>query len=232
MVTPDPAKSYFGKICLKHPELRGKRRRSSRTCVQCCRNASAAFQEARSRAQGKSRRIFYSPEEAAERIRQRDLVRNAKRRKTKNYNDTQRERKRAWRKANRERHLATSRAYDAKQLRENIQRRLSKNLRHRICKATFGKTRSASAVRDLGIDIPGFRSYLESRFLDGMTWDNYGKWHIDHITPLRAFDLSDEQQARAACHYSNLQPLWALDNQRKWCKHQAWVEVWRAQKAA
>lgn len=49
-----------------------------------------------------------------------------------------------------------------------------------------------------------------------MTWKNYGKkWHIDHIKPLASFNLTDEKQLKEALHYSNLQPLWKLDNLRK-----------------
>ncbi|ONG56954.1 hypothetical protein BKE38_05005 [Pseudoroseomonas deserti] len=63
--------------------------------------------------------------------------------------------------------------------------------------------------------IPEFRSYIASLFQDGMSWENYGRWHLDHIRPLIAFDLTDPAQAKAACHYTNLRPLWALENQRK-----------------
>ena len=54
-----------------------------------------------------------------------------------------------------------------------------------------------------------------------MSWDNYGApqgqrgWHIDHIKPLAAFDLTDPEQCKQACHYTNLQPLWADENMRK-----------------
>jgi hypothetical protein len=48
-----------------------------------------------------------------------------------------------------------------------------------------------------------------------MSWENYGKWHIDHIKPLSLFDLEDPEQLKQACHYTNLQPLWAEENIRK-----------------
>ena len=48
-----------------------------------------------------------------------------------------------------------------------------------------------------------------------MTWDNWGDWHLDHIIPLSHFDLSDRKQLKQACHYTNMQPLWAADNLSK-----------------
>jgi hypothetical protein len=50
-----------------------------------------------------------------------------------------------------------------------------------------------------------------------MTWENWttNGWHIDHIRPLASFDLTDRQQFLVACHYTNLQPLWATENRKK-----------------
>jgi hypothetical protein len=60
-------------------------------------------------------------------------------------------------------------------------------------------------------------NHLESQFQDGMTWDNYGKWHIDHIVPLIYFEglLQDIGWQRVACHWSNLRPAWAGENLSK-----------------
>ena len=68
----------------------------------------------------------------------------------------------------------------------------------------------------LGIKkIDTVKEYIEKQFIKGMSWNNYGKWHIDHIKPVSKFNLSDSKQQKLAFHYTNLQPLWAIDNIRK-----------------
>lgn len=210
----NPEKLRNGKVCEKHPDLNGLRFKASSTCIQCQRDASTA----RLRAAGVGPRTIMPPEEAKEKSRQKEVIRSQKRRQDPSYNLKQVERKRKWRLENSEHVRAVGRAYDAKQMAENIQRRLSKNLRHRLRKAMLGETRSVSAVRDLGMSISEFRAYIESKFSTGMSWGNYGKWHLDHIKPLHSFLLTDDVQAKAASHYSNIQPLWASVNQSKWCK--------------
>jgi hypothetical protein len=51
-----------------------------------------------------------------------------------------------------------------------------------------------------------------------MSWDNYGKWHLDHIIPLSSFDLTNREQFLKAAHYTNYQPLWAHENFMKRAK--------------
>jgi len=107
--------------------------------------------------------------------------------------------------------------------KNNIQFKLSKNLRSRLTSALKGGYKSGSAVQDLGCTIEKLRKHLESMFYSHsetgkkMTWDNYGLkgWHIDHIKSLASFDLTDRNQLLEACHYTNLQPLWAEDNLSK-----------------
>ena len=102
-------------------------------------------------------------------------------------------------------------------IKHDVQYKLSESLRRRLRCALNGNYKSGSAVRDLGCTIDELKSYLESKFQSGMTWDNWtiDGWHIDHIKPLASFDLTDRKQMLEACHYTNLQPLWATDNLSK-----------------
>lgn len=65
----------------------------------------------------------------------------------------------------------------------------------------------------LGCEIQTFREYFEKLFVDGMSWENEGEWHIDHIIPLASANTVEE--VYKLCHYTNLQPLWAIDNIKK-----------------
>ena len=71
----------------------------------------------------------------------------------------------------------------------------------------------------LGCSINDFRLHLESSFQHGMTWDNYGKWHIDHIMPCCSFDLTKIDEQKKCFHYTNQRALWASDNLKKSGKH-------------
>lgn len=84
-----------------------------------------------------------------------------------------------------------------------------------------GASKSSKTLELLGCSLKSLKSYIESKFLDGMNWDNYGYhgWHIDHIRPCCSFDLTDPEQQKQCFHYTNLQPLWAKDNLRKHGKY-------------
>ena len=89
---------------------------------------------------------------------------------------------------------------------------IANRLRARLRKAIKNDHKVGSAVGELGCSIPELKERLENKFQIGMSWDNYGEWHIDHIIPLSSFDLTNKEQFLEACHYTNLQPLWAKDN--------------------
>ncbi len=96
------------------------------------------------------------------------------------------------------------------------------NLRRRICLALNGKDKSLSTIFLIGCEIDYLIYHIQEQFTEGMNWDNYGKgigkWNIDHILPCISFDLSKESEQRKCFNYSNLQPLWAIDNLRKGIK--------------
>jgi len=115
---------------------------------------------------------------------------------------------RDYRNNNRERYNEQCRIRLEKNLNDKIARRLRRRLRACV-------KQSRSHVKELGCSVDFLREKLEAMWTEGMSWDNYGKWHIDHIRPLSSFDLSDPAQVSEACNYENLQPLWAVDNLRK-----------------
>ena len=91
------------------------------------------------------------------------------------------------------------------------------NLRNRLRKIMKSiKTKKDKPTKEfLGCSMEALKIYLENQFSTGMSWDNYGKWHLDHIKPCCSFDLTDIEQQKICFHYTNLQPLWAIDNMKK-----------------
>ena len=135
--------------------------------------------------------------------------------KTKRWVEANRERSREWYRNRRRERIAVDPAYKA---RIAMRRRFYMALRNQVYDGW--NIRSGEAVRLLGCTMAEFVEYVESLWSEGMTWDNWTRdgWHMDHIVPLSAFDLSDADQIKAACHYTNLRPMWAVDNLRKGAK--------------
>ena len=126
-----------------------------------------------------------------------------------------------WRNKNRHKLNANRRAWMPKYYKENPSARIADNLRARLSSAVKRAAvgRKGSAVKDLGCSLDFLMSYLETRFDSNMSWENYGSyWHIDHVLPLASFDLTKRAQLKAACHYTNLQPMEASANMSKCAK--------------
>lgn len=70
-----------------------------------------------------------------------------------------------------------------------------------------------TTIKILGCTIPEFKKHIESKFLQGMSFENMGEWHIDHKIPLATAKTKDD--IIELCHYTNLQPLWKIDNLKK-----------------
>ncbi len=133
---------------------------------------------------------------------------------------------RRWRDKNKDRIIKTSRVYyqnnkakcaeSAKfRYHNNEMYRLSEICRKRIQKAIRGGgyTKKSSTTEMLGADWVTIRGHLEQQFTEGMTWGDYGEWHVDHKIPLASAET--EEELIKLFHYTNLQPLWAEDNRRK-----------------
>lgn len=107
--------------------------------------------------------------------------------------------------------------------RSDVSYRFIFNLRNRQSWVLKGKT---STTKGLGCNKDYFKSYIQSLFKEGMTWDNYGhgrgKWELDHILPLSSherdstggWDITSEYNKKLI-HYTNIQPLWHIENLAK-----------------
>jgi predicted nucleic acid-binding Zn ribbon protein len=91
-------------------------------------------------------------------------------------------------------------------------------------------TKKRSAIKLIGCTPMFLVKWLEQQFQPGMSWANYGRWHIDHIRPCAAFNLFDLKEQGKCFHYSNLQPLWCADNCAKGAK--TIVQTWFPQLSA
>jgi hypothetical protein len=105
--------------------------------------------------------------------------------------------------------------YLAKRFKEDPQYREAHNIRARLNCFVKGTLNSKSIIEQIGCTKDCLINHIASRFTEGMSWDNWGKWHIDHIKPLTSFDLLNPADKALAAHYTNLQPLWAIENIKK-----------------
>lgn len=99
--------------------------------------------------------------------------------------------------------------------------KLITNIRTRINRAITRESKYGRTMDLLGCTIVELKKHIESQFLPGMSWENWGlyTWHIDHKKPIASFDISDPEQQKICFHFSNLQPMWAKDNlMKRWDK--------------
>lgn len=95
--------------------------------------------------------------------------------------------------------------------------KLAALLRTRLWTILSNKTlpKKSKLLDYLGCTLPELLYHLEKQFKPGMTWENQGEWHVDHILPLTPEEPITEEEMYKRCHFTNLQPLWAIDNIRK-----------------
>jgi hypothetical protein len=122
-------------------------------------------------------------------------------------------RTKVYRETNKEWYRETKRKW-----RQKPENKLKGNISRGIWGCLRGKQKSTKSIKYLGCFIEELWIHLEKSFEEGMTRENYGEWHVDHIKPLASFDFTkedSEEQLMIAWNYKNLQPLWAKDNLSK-----------------
>ena len=123
-----------------------------------------------------------------------------------------------WVKKNKKNRTVYKSKYEKQRKLHDISYKILCNLRSRLNLAIKGYHKST--LKLLGCSIKVLRKHLQSKFQPGMSFSNYGKWHVDHIKPCASFDLSKPEEQLLCFHYTNLQPLWAIDNLRKGDKYE------------
>lgn len=89
-------------------------------------------------------------------------------------------------------------------------------LLRQVVRTSFKRRGFAPLCEVLGCPLDQARTVIASRMLPGMTWDNHGKWHIDHRKPFAT--ARTQEEVAALCHIDNLWPMWAADNMKKGAK--------------
>jgi hypothetical protein len=126
-----------------------------------------------------------------------------------------------WRKENRKTINDKFIIYEKGRKKIDAQFKLLKTLRSRLGSAIKSQNsyKNNKTIHLLGCSISFLKNFLETKFKEGMTWENHGEWHIDHIKPCASFNLLNEQEQLMCFHYTNLQPLWAYENLSKGSKY-------------
>jgi len=168
----------------------------------------------RLRARYASRKEEYSKIQREYRIKNADVIRERRRR--------YRSQNAAKIKASKQTYAANNREKISKALAErranNPIARMANSMRRSIRRyLDAGQKGEMSSFEIIGCSKDHLREYLQSKFAEGMTWDNYGKhWHIDHIVPLASARTVED--VKRLCRWTNLQPLTAFENISKGSK--------------
>ena len=137
------------------------------------------------------------------------------------YHQKNKEERRVWDKDYRQANKEERRAYMTKYARTRRQKdplyRFLQSIRSqavRVVKQVGLGKKPTNTFKWVGCSPEQLKTHIESLFLEGMSWDNYGKygWHVDHIRPVSSFKPEEWEQIN---HYTNLQPLWWQDNLSK-----------------
>lgn len=137
------------------------------------------------------------------------------------YNLKNKEKLALQRKHRDKKNIAHIRKQKKERYKNDICYKLSSVLRSRVLRALKTDSKGRKTFDLIGCTVKEFKCHIEGKFKEGMTWENYGRdgWHVDHIRPCASFDLSDPEQQKLCFHYTNTQPMWAIDNLTKGDKY-------------
>ncbi len=135
-------------------------------------------------------------------------------RNSKAYKNGQKTYMKSWRKDNKEKLIEYKKNYHNKIEMKDPTFRILHSLRGRLLQSLKNNVKIKHTIEFIGCSVEDLKLYLESKFKDNMSWENYGRkgWHIDHIKPCSSFDLSKLEEQEKCFHYTNLQPLWWYEN--------------------
>lgn len=126
-----------------------------------------------------------------------------------------------WQEEYKAKHRLQRRNYYNEVLKHRPQHMLSKNMRRSIGDGLCGRKNRRTWYSLVGYTLEDLKKHLEKQFDENMSWDNYGKyWHVDHIRPQSSFNyvLPTDDDFIKCWALENLQPLEAMENQRKYNK--------------
>lgn len=198
----------YCKTCLKNKELSEYHKDKNQndgfryTCKQCIREYQLKWRESKRKELLEKSQVYYVENKDKKRIYDMEY-------RLKNFNKIKDRLKN-----NKDKINKRTAEYAKSRRAKDISYKLRQSIRNRLNQC-IKKKKPSSSITELGCSLNELKIYLECRFTEGMSWNNYGKWHLDHIKPLSKFNLSDLEEFKQACHYTNLQPLWALDNIKK-----------------
>jgi hypothetical protein len=136
----------------------------------------------------------------------------------KNYYINNNDKKLKYAKEYRESNREKRKVYEVNRKKNDPIYKLKHLVRNRIYKFLILKkiTKKDKTFEIVGCTPQELKLHLEQKFNSGMSWDNQGKWHIDHKIPLSS--ANNEEELYKLCHFTNLQPMWAVDNIKKGSK--------------
>jgi len=209
---------YFNKNCRKQDGLTPR-------CKKCL-NAQAKIYRERNEEKIKiTKRRIYDRDKERIGSKVKEYRENNKEKVTKSKREYRlrnleeiKEKKKKYYQENKKERMEYYAEYQRNRLKNDSDFRLKHLLRRRVRHALRGKIKSGRTFDLIGCPSHYLRIHLEKQFKTGMSWGNYGEWHIDHIRPCASFDLSDPDQQKQCFNFKNLQPLWAYENLEKGAK--------------